>query len=200
MRAGGSAGACTICHASTAVMSVLGSAVCCLSAARCLPMAGAVATQPMRSAGAGRSRARLARRYGESWLAGSWPGCPPDRPRGLEVLVAEEPRGLGLPGAARRPRLVGPVRACLAWARVSGDPCTVPSAFILLPQGSRRMAEAPQRPPDPLAPLPHRAEVVQPDPPRSRLPRVGVVLAAGRSQRLASVTGGGSKALLRLGG
>ena len=49
----------------------------------------------------------LARRYGESWLAGSWPGCPPDRPRDLEVLVAEEPRGLGLPGAARRPRLVG---------------------------------------------------------------------------------------------
>jgi CTP:molybdopterin cytidylyltransferase MocA len=29
---------------------------------------------------------------------------------------------------------------------------------------------------------------------------VGVVLAAGRSQRLASVTGGGSKVLLRLGG
>jgi CTP:molybdopterin cytidylyltransferase MocA len=31
-------------------------------------------------------------------------------------------------------------------------------------------------------------------------PRVGVVLAAGRSQRLESVTGGGSKVLLRLGG
>jgi hypothetical protein len=45
-----------------------------------------------------------------------------------------------------------------------------------------------------------RAELVQPDPARSRLPRVGVVLAAGQSQRLASVTGGGSKALLRLGG
>src|SRR5205823_9254649 len=52
----------------------------------------------------------------------------------------------------------------------------------------------------PLAPLPGRAEVARPDPPRSRLPRVGVVLAAGRSERLASVTGGGSKALLRLGG
>jgi CDP-L-myo-inositol myo-inositolphosphotransferase len=62
------------------------------------------------------------------------------------------------------------------------------------------MAEAPQLPADPLAPLPGQAEVVQPDPVRWRLPRVGVVLAAGRSQRLESVTGGGSKALLRLGG
>jgi choline kinase len=62
------------------------------------------------------------------------------------------------------------------------------------------MAEAPQRPPDPLVSLPRRAEVVQPDPPRSRPPRVGVVLAAGRSQRLESVTGGGSKVLFRLGG
>jgi hypothetical protein len=44
-------------------------------------------------------------RYGESWLAASWPGCPPYRPRGLEVLVAKEPRGLGLPGAAWRLRL-----------------------------------------------------------------------------------------------
>jgi choline kinase len=42
--------------------------------------------------------------------------------------------------------------------------------------------------------------VVQPTPPLSRLPRVGVVLAAGRSERLASVTGGGTTALLRLGG
>jgi CDP-L-myo-inositol myo-inositolphosphotransferase len=32
------------------------------------------------------------------------------------------------------------------------------------------------------------------------LPRVGVVLAAGRSQRMAQVTGGGSKALARVGG
>jgi 1L-myo-inositol 1-phosphate cytidylyltransferase / CDP-L-myo-inositol myo-inositolphosphotransferase len=62
------------------------------------------------------------------------------------------------------------------------------------------MAEAPELPADPLTPLPRRAEVVQSDPPRSRLPRVGVVLAAGRSQRLESVTGGGSKVLLRLGG
>ncbi len=31
-------------------------------------------------------------------------------------------------------------------------------------------------------------------------PKVGVVLAAGRSERLASITGGGSKALVRLGG
>jgi hypothetical protein len=30
---------------------------------------------------------------------------PAIRPRGLDVLVAEEPRGLGLSGAARRPRL-----------------------------------------------------------------------------------------------
>jgi CTP:molybdopterin cytidylyltransferase MocA len=62
------------------------------------------------------------------------------------------------------------------------------------------MAEAPQLPPDPLVSLPRRADVVQPDPPLSRLPRVGVVLAAGRSQRLESVTGGGSKVLFRLGG
>jgi len=62
------------------------------------------------------------------------------------------------------------------------------------------MAEAPELPPDPLASLPPRADVVQPDPPLSRLPRVGVVLAAGRSERLESVTGGGSKALFRLGG
>jgi 1L-myo-inositol 1-phosphate cytidylyltransferase / CDP-L-myo-inositol myo-inositolphosphotransferase len=61
------------------------------------------------------------------------------------------------------------------------------------------MAEAPQLPPDPLASLPVRAEVVQPDPPL-RLLRVGVVLAAGRSERLESITRGGSKALLRLGG
>jgi 1L-myo-inositol 1-phosphate cytidylyltransferase / CDP-L-myo-inositol myo-inositolphosphotransferase len=62
------------------------------------------------------------------------------------------------------------------------------------------MAEAPELPADPLASFPSRAEVVQPDPARSRRPQVGVVLAAGRSERLASVTGGGSKALLRLGG
>jgi 1L-myo-inositol 1-phosphate cytidylyltransferase / CDP-L-myo-inositol myo-inositolphosphotransferase len=62
------------------------------------------------------------------------------------------------------------------------------------------MPEAPELPPDPLAALPRRAEVVQPGPPLSRLPRVGVVLAAGRSQRLEPVTGGGSKVLLRLGG
>jgi choline kinase len=62
------------------------------------------------------------------------------------------------------------------------------------------MAEAPELPADPFASFAGRAEVVQPDPARSRLPRVGVVLAAGQSQRLASVTGGGSTALLRLGG
>jgi 1L-myo-inositol 1-phosphate cytidylyltransferase / CDP-L-myo-inositol myo-inositolphosphotransferase len=62
------------------------------------------------------------------------------------------------------------------------------------------MAEAPELPPDRLTSLPRRADVVQPDPARSRRPRVGVVLAAGQSERLASVTGGGSKALLRLGG
>ncbi len=62
------------------------------------------------------------------------------------------------------------------------------------------MAEAPQLPSDPLASLPRQAEVVRPTSPLSRLPRVGVVLAAGRSERLESVTGGGSKALLRLGG
>jgi choline kinase/phosphatidylglycerophosphate synthase len=62
------------------------------------------------------------------------------------------------------------------------------------------VAEASELAPDPFALLPGRADVIQPDPPLSRLPRVGVVLAAGRSKRLESVTGGGSKALLRLGG
>ena len=62
------------------------------------------------------------------------------------------------------------------------------------------MAEASELPPDPFASFAGRADVVQPDPARWRLPWVGVGLAAGRSQRLASVTGGGSTALLRLGG
>src|SRR4029450_11068697 len=88
--------------------------------------------------------------------------------RALDLLVAEEPRGPRSAGATRRPRLVGPVRACLASAEVSGDSCAVSSAFILLPQGSRRMAEAPELPADPLAPLPRRAEVVQPIPPAAR--------------------------------
>jgi hypothetical protein len=57
------------------------------------------------------------------------------------------------------------------------------------------MAEAPQRPPDPVTAFPQPADVVQPTPPLSRLPRVGVVLAAGRSQRLESVTGGGPRGL-----
>jgi choline kinase/phosphatidylglycerophosphate synthase len=61
------------------------------------------------------------------------------------------------------------------------------------------MAGAPELPADPLAAFPARVEMVQPTPARSR-PRVAVVLAAGRSERLAAVTGGGSKALLRLGG
>jgi hypothetical protein len=67
-----------------------------------------------------------------------------------------------------------------------------PRRFTLLPQGSWGMAEAPELPAEPLAPFAGRAEVFQPDPARSRLGRVGVVLAAGRSERLASVTGGGS--------
>jgi choline kinase len=62
------------------------------------------------------------------------------------------------------------------------------------------VAEASELAPDPFALLPGRADVVQPDPPLSRLPRVGVVLAAGRSERLDALTRGGSKALLRLGG
>jgi CTP:molybdopterin cytidylyltransferase MocA len=51
------------------------------------------------------------------------------------------------------------------------------------------MAEAPELPAHPLASFAGRAEVVQPEPARSRLLRVGVVLAAGRSERLESVTG-----------
>jgi 1L-myo-inositol 1-phosphate cytidylyltransferase / CDP-L-myo-inositol myo-inositolphosphotransferase len=62
------------------------------------------------------------------------------------------------------------------------------------------MAEAPQVPSDSLTAFPQRVGGARPTPPVSRLPRVGVVLAAGRSERLESVTGGGSKALLRLGG
>ena len=47
-----------------------------------------------------------------------------------------------------------------------------------------------------------RAELVPlEEPPALAMhPRVGVVLAAGRSERLSGITGGGSKALLRLGG
>jgi CDP-L-myo-inositol myo-inositolphosphotransferase len=40
----------------------------------------------------------------------------------------------------------------------------------------------------------------EPPAPAASSPRVGVVLAAGRSERLARVTGGGSKALVRVGG
>src|SRR5215218_1115264 len=109
-------------------------------------------------------------------------------------------RQLGLGWRSVVPVAGCPVRTGLVWAGFAGDPCTVPSAFILLPHGSWRMAEAPQLPADPLTAFPGRAEVVQPTPARSGLPRVGVVLAAGQSERLASVTGGGSKALLRLGG
>jgi 1L-myo-inositol 1-phosphate cytidylyltransferase / CDP-L-myo-inositol myo-inositolphosphotransferase len=61
------------------------------------------------------------------------------------------------------------------------------------------MAEAPQPPPDPFAILPPRAGAARPTAP-ARLVRVGVVLAAGRSERLEPLTRGGSKALLRLGG
>jgi 1L-myo-inositol 1-phosphate cytidylyltransferase / CDP-L-myo-inositol myo-inositolphosphotransferase len=50
-------------------------------------------------------------------------------------------------------------------------------------QQARRQTERPQR----------LAAVAQ-------MPRIGVVLAAGRSERLSSVTGGGSKGLARLGG
>ena len=60
------------------------------------------------------------------------------------------------------------------------------------------MGETSELPPDPFVSF--AGQVVQPDPARSRPLRVGVVLAAGRSERLASVTGGGSTALLRLGG
>jgi len=55
------------------------------------------------------------------------------------------------------------------------------------------MAGAPELPADPLGPLPGQADMVRPAPLLSRRPRVGVVLAAGRSQRLESVTGGGSR-------
>lgn len=44
------------------------------------------------------------------------------------------------------------------------------------------------------------AEAAEPHAPATARPRVAVVLAAGRSERLAGVTGGGSKALARVGG
>jgi choline kinase len=61
------------------------------------------------------------------------------------------------------------------------------------------MAEAAEPAPGPFAVPPWAAEVARSDPPPCPL-RVGVVLAAGRSQRLDPLTRGGSKALLRLGG
>src|SRR5439155_26146257 len=46
-----------------------------------------------------------------------------------------------------------------------------------------------------------RAGGLESEPPAAASsPRVGVVLSAGRSERLADVTGGGSKALIRVGG
>jgi choline kinase len=62
------------------------------------------------------------------------------------------------------------------------------------------VAEAAELPPDPLATLPRRVGAALRTPQPARLPRVGVVLAAGWSERLDAVTRGGSKALLRLGG
>jgi CDP-L-myo-inositol myo-inositolphosphotransferase len=70
------------------------------------------------------------------------------------------------------------------------------------------MPEAPEAPSDPLlalaGPTGSRAAARPADPHapagQGRLPRVAVVLAAGRSERLGRVTGGGSKALVRLGG
>jgi choline kinase/phosphatidylglycerophosphate synthase len=47
---------------------------------------------------------------------------------------------------------------------------------------------------------PSHARVPRPDPGRGVRPRVGVVLAAGRSERLSGITKGSSKALLPLGG
>jgi 1L-myo-inositol 1-phosphate cytidylyltransferase / CDP-L-myo-inositol myo-inositolphosphotransferase len=61
------------------------------------------------------------------------------------------------------------------------------------------MAATPKLPPDPVAAPSQTAGAARPTP-ATRLPRVGVVLAADWSERLGSVTGGGSKALLRLGG
>jgi hypothetical protein len=95
--------------------------------------------------------------------------------------------------------------ALRGWLHVSGLAClgwASPVILALFPRGSPccysgswRLAEASELPRDLLASLPGRADVVQPTSPLSRLPRVGVVLAAGRSERLESVTGGGSKAL-----
>jgi L-glutamine-phosphate cytidylyltransferase len=61
------------------------------------------------------------------------------------------------------------------------------------------MAGAPERPPDPFATPARAAGASRPAQP-ARLPRMGVVLAAGRSERLERLTQGASKALLRLGG
>jgi hypothetical protein len=69
------------------------------------------------------------------------------------------------------------------------------------------MPEAPQAPSDPLLALVGSARSRAAERPadphapagQSVAPRVAVVLAAGRSERLGHVTGGGSKALVRLG-
>jgi 1L-myo-inositol 1-phosphate cytidylyltransferase / CDP-L-myo-inositol myo-inositolphosphotransferase len=61
------------------------------------------------------------------------------------------------------------------------------------------MAEAAELPPGRFAAPPWTAGAARSDPPPRPL-RVGVVLAAGRSERLDPLTRGGSKALLRLGG
>src|SRR4029450_601309 len=98
-----------------------------------------------------------------------------------------------------RPRLFGRFGLVLPGRASPGILALFPRR-LLLPQGSRRMVEAPQRPPAPLTAFSRRVEVLQPTPRPSRLPPVGVVLAAGRSERLESVAGGGSQGRLRLGG
>lgn len=67
---------------------------------------------------------------------------------------------------------------------------------------ARAGAPAPAGPrvPDGLAVTAPTPPAVRMGGPASTLPAVGVVLAAGRSERLQAVTGGGSKALVRLGG
>jgi 1L-myo-inositol 1-phosphate cytidylyltransferase / CDP-L-myo-inositol myo-inositolphosphotransferase len=61
-----------------------------------------------------------------------------------------------------------------------------------------RIVEREEHVADILSEHPTRASTAS-RPPATR-PRVGIVLAAGRSERLAGVTGGGSKALIRVGG
>ncbi len=98
--------------------------------------------------------------------------------------------------------------AALAGRHVSFHAYAVPMTFTVAPPLEHAMPDIPDLPAESFTPTRRRGGT-GPETRRAasrsarapaKPPRVGVVLAAGRSERLRSVTGGGSKALLRLGG